>query len=211
MKAMKHSFEFDQGTSDWATRAIVFSVVVSAHLAVFSVWSKQADTKWVTKKELSVSFAIAAQTPQAVSVQPRKQPQDPLPVSLPAQAVEPLPAETEQLPAAVVTPSLAPAAAAETATEPDYKAAYLNNPPPAYPMVARRNGLQGRVVLNVEVLASGVCGQINVHKSSGYTMLDEAALQTVKTWRFLPASQAGRAVDKWFMIPIQFSLKDNKA
>ena len=207
MNVMKHSVEFDQGTSNLATRAIVFAVVVSAHLAVFSVWSKQADTKFVKNNELSVSFAIAAQAPQPVTAQPRK----PLPVSLPAQAAEPSQTEATQQPAAVATPSPAPVAAVVTATEPDYKATYLNNPPPAYPMVARRNGLQGRVVLNVEVLTSGVCGQINIQTSSGYAMLDEAALQTVKTWRFLPASQAGRAVDKWFMIPIQFSLKDNKA
>jgi len=76
-------------------------------------------------------------------------------------------------------------------------------------MAARRMGMQGRVVLNVQVLAGGVCGQINIQKSSGYAMLDAAALNTVKTWRFSPATQAGQKIDKWFMIPIQFSLKDN--
>lgn len=206
MKKMNQSCEFDQGTSNLSMRAIVFAVVVSAHLAVFSVWSTQVDTKFATSKELSVSFAIETEAPQPAAAT-RKSARKPLPEQLAAPAIAP-PAEQT---AVVETLGMAPAAPEVAATEPDYKASYLNNPPPAYPLVARRNGLQGRVVLNVEVLASGVCGQINIHKSSGYTMLDDAAVQTVKTWRFLPASQAGRALDKWFMIPIQFSLKDNKA
>lgn len=207
MNKMNQSCEFDQDTSDLSMRAIVFAVVVSAHLAVFLLWSTQTDTKFVTSKELSVSFAIEAEAPQAAIASTRKSARAPLPEQLATPALA-LPVEQT---AVVETPGLALAAPVVAATEPDYKASYLNNPPPAYPLVARRNGLQGRVVLNVEVLASGVCGQINIHKSSGYTMLDDAAVQTVKTWRFLPASQAGRSVDKWFMIPIQFSLKDNKA
>jgi len=70
--------------------------------------------------------------------------------------------------------------------------------------------LQGRVVLNVEVLAEGLCGQANVHQSSGHEILDNAAMQSVKTWKFIPARQGVRAVTKWFMVPIQFSLKDNE-
>ena len=94
--------------------------------------------------------------------------------------------------------------------EPDYKASYLNNHL-AYPLAARRMGLQGRVVLNVEVLAEGLCGQVNVRQSSGHEILDNAAMQSVKTWKFIPAHHAGDAVTKWFMVPIQFSLKDGEA
>ena len=154
---------------------------------------------------------MAAQTPQPVMHQAGKTAAAALPQPEPAQVAEPsTPAAVEQAMTAE-TAIESPAAPVIADTEPDYKASYLNNPPPAYPMVARRNGLQGRVVLNVEVLADGICGQINIHKSSGYAMLDNAALQTVRTWRFMPARQAGRAVDKWFMIPIQFYLKDNAA
>jgi len=199
-----------QGVSTLTMRAIVLVLVVSAHLAVLSVWSKQSHDHTVTTHELSVSFAMAAQAPQPAMPQARKAAVAALPK--PEQiAAQPAPAAVQPAKAAVVAASEQPAAPAIADTEPDYKASYLNNPPPAYPMVARRNGLQGRVVLNVEVLADGICGQINIHKSSGYAMLDNAALQTVKTWRFLPARQAGRTVDKWFMIPIQFSLKDNAA
>jgi protein TonB len=96
-------------------------------------------------------------------------------------------------------------------TAPDYRANYLNNPRPAYPMAARRMGWEGRVVLNVEVLAEGACGGISVFQSSGHEVLDDAALRTVKGWRFVPASRAGHPVTQWFKVPIQFSLKENEA
>ena len=83
------------------------------------------------------------------------------------------------------------------------------NKAPSYPHMARRMGLQGKVVLNVEVLANGSCGQINIAQSSGHAALDNNALSAVKTWHFIPATQAGKAINKWHQVPIIFSLKDN--
>jgi protein TonB len=96
-------------------------------------------------------------------------------------------------------------------TQPDYNASYLNNPRPVYPMAARRMGWQGRVILNVEVLEEGGCGEINVFRSSGHEALDRAAMNTVKSWRFTPARHAGRPVTQWFKVPVVFSLEDNDA
>jgi periplasmic protein TonB len=195
------------GVPDVASRAVIFVLVLSAHAAVFVGWDRQSNIQPVPNRDLSVSFAISAAAPQpAVAAQSKPA----IPVPEPMTAEESM-APAEQVPV-VAASSLAAAQTLSPAvadTEPDYKAAYLNNPPPAYPMVARRNGLQGRVVLHVEVLANGTCGKINIKSSSGYAMLDNAALNTVKTWRFTPARQGGLAVDKWFMIPVQFSLKDN--
>jgi len=197
------------GKATFTTRVIVFALVISAHLALLLVWSNRPHEHVVTTHEMAISFEVSSQTRPPAIPQPHKAVAAVLPQ--PDQVAEQtVPAVVEQ--AAVAAPaSIAAVVPAIPDTEPDYKASYLNNPPPSYPMVARRMGLQGRVVLNVEVLASGVCGEINIHKSSGYTMLDNAALQTVKSWRFMPARQGGHAVDKWFMIPIQFSLKDNAA
>ena len=83
------------------------------------------------------------------------------------------------------------------------------NKAPSYPHMARRMGLQGKVVLNVEVLANGSCGQINVAQSSGHSALDNNALSAVKTWHFVPATKDGKAINKWHQVPIIFSLKDN--
>ena len=128
-----------------------------------------------------------------------------VPVIAPVAAIGPVIA-----PVAAIAPVVAPSTQATPDVEPDYKASYLNNHL-NYPMAARRMGLQGRVVLDVEVLAEGLCGQVNVRQSSGHEVLDNAAMQSVKTWKFIPARHAGDAVTRWFMLPIQFSLKDSEA
>jgi protein TonB len=94
----------------------------------------------------------------------------------------------------------------ETITEANGAAAYLNNPPPAYPKAAQRQGLQGRVVLRVQVLASGQVGAIEVKQSSGKTLLDEAALAAVKAWVFTPSKRGSTPIDGWTQVPIEFRI-----
>jgi protein TonB len=93
--------------------------------------------------------------------------------------------------------------------EPDYKAAYLSNPKPSYPSVANRLGWQGTVVVNVEVLATGLAGQLSVQRSSGHAVLDDAALHAISQWRFVPARHNGQLITQHFLIPIPFVLKDS--
>ncbi len=92
--------------------------------------------------------------------------------------------------------------------EPDYQASYLNNRL-NYPLSARRMGVQGRVILNVEVLAEGIAGQILIQQSSGHEVLDQAALESVKHWRFIAARRGGEPYTRRFTVPIQFSLQGN--
>lgn len=83
-----------------------------------------------------------------------------------------------------------------------------DNPPPVYPRRARRRGYQGRVVLRVRVRANGSSAAIDVFKSSGYTLLDRAAVRAVRTWRFAPARRAGVAVPAVIAVPVRFRLED---
>lgn len=89
---------------------------------------------------------------------------------------------------------------------PDFRAAYLDNPRPAYPLAARRMGLEGRVVLHAEVLENGRCNRLSVKDSSGHDMLDQAALQAVKNWRFVPARRGNETIVAWVDIPVVFKL-----
>ena len=221
-------------------RASVVAIAVALHLAVVTAWLLQPPSEPVPEHEMEVTVAMLAapvvQTeippvqppPRTISVrQPRIEKAAPAP--LPAEPIEPVEQSSDTpavmssepppvaaaeavaavAPVAAVVPAVAPSAPAIPDVEPDYKASYLKNRL-TYPLAARRMGLQGRVVLNVEVLAEGLCGQANVHQSSGHEILDNSAMQSVKTWKFIPARQGGRAVTKWFMVPIQFSLKDNE-
>ena len=92
----------------------------------------------------------------------------------------------------------------EPVTEPNGYAAYLNNPMPEYPRAALRQGLRGKVVLRVFVLASGQVGQIEVKQSSGKPLLDEAGLAAVKAWTFAPAKKGKNPVDAWTQVTFDF-------
>jgi periplasmic protein TonB len=94
------------------------------------------------------------------------------------------------------------------AREPDYVARYLHNPPPQYPWQARRMGIEGRVVLHVEILQNGGVGRIEIRQSSGHDMLDQAAIKAVPGWRFAPARISGAPITAWVLVPIIFKLKD---
>ncbi len=63
-------------------------------------------------------------------------------------------------------------------------------PPPNYPGYAQRNHYQGTVRIDFTVDALGAIVSAKVTKSSGYPMLDEAALEVVKNrWRFAPGPE----------------------
>lgn len=86
--------------------------------------------------------------------------------------------------------------------------AYLNNKPPQYPGMARKRGFEGKVILRVRVLSSGNPEELEIKNSSGYEILDEAALKAVEKWKFKPATRGGKPVDSWVEIPIRFELRD---
>ena len=83
------------------------------------------------------------------------------------------------------------------------------NPKPHYPLLARNKGIEGRVVVNVLVSAQGTVKTISVGQSSGSRLLDKAALQTVKKWRFHPVLHNGKAVPSSETVPVVFKLKDS--
>jgi protein TonB len=99
------------------------------------------------------------------------------------------------------------AAPPEPITPPIFNADYLDNPPPPYPMSARRSGQQGRVVLRVLVTPAGTAEEVEVRDSSGHVRLDEAARDTVRHWRFVPAKRGAQPIPAWVLIPISFRLK----
>ncbi|WP_051220199.1 energy transducer TonB [Methylococcus capsulatus] len=91
-------------------------------------------------------------------------------------------------------------------TPASFNANYLHNPLPEYPAFARKQRWQGRVMLKVHVLPRGLPAEVELQASSGHDILDESALETVRRWRFVPATKGGKAVASWVVVPLEFSL-----
>lgn len=77
--------------------------------------------------------------------------------------------------------------------------------PPRYPKLARRRGIEG--VVNIEVLfdQQGQAISIELQQSSGFAMLDKAALVAVKQWQFAAPSPATAKRYK-VQVPVRFAL-----
>ncbi len=92
------------------------------------------------------------------------------------------------------------------------RAAYGAAPAPDYPEAAREMEQQGVVTLRVLVSADGAPKQVKIAHSSGFELLDRAALETVRErWRFVPAMRAGAAIESWVTVPIRFALTEADA
>jgi protein TonB len=88
-----------------------------------------------------------------------------------------------------------------------YNADYLHNPTPEYPLIARRLGLQGTVKLKVLVSAQGIAQEVRLSESSGSEVLDGAAVESVRHWRFVPAQRGDTTLASWVEVPVRFVLR----
>ncbi len=68
------------------------------------------------------------------------------------------------------------------------------NTPPAYPWTAWRRGIEGTVTVLLEIDRAGAVTQAHVAVSSGCSLLDDAALQALRQWRFALAEPGHRPV-----------------
>ena len=104
------------------------------------------------------------------------------------------------------TPSVEPQQEDLPVTEAKGYAGYLSNPAPEYPEVAFDRGWEGRVVLRILVSATGSPVEIKVKQSSGKKVLDDAAMRTVKRWKFAPATRGSTPIEGWVDVPLDFKL-----
>jgi protein TonB len=79
---------------------------------------------------------------------------------------------------------------------------------PDYPAEARRRRLQGDVVLRVMVSAAGLPDAVSIVAGSGHSLLDDAAVAAIRTWRFSPATRGGAAIAASVDVPVRFRLQD---
>jgi protein TonB len=174
--------------------------------------------------------AVAPPVARPLAPPPVAVPPQPAPVSPPPVAVAPAPAPATA--ASVPTPqalaptldaaprpaapsgaappvaAAAPAARPAAVVPPSFDADYLHNPTPRYPPAAARLRETGRVLLSVSVSAAGLPERVEIAATSGSPRLDQAALETVKRWRFVPARQGDKPVAASVTVPLVFRLDE---
>lgn len=136
-------------------------------------------------------------TPPAAAVTSVQTPSTTVPIASPPVA-----------PAAPASPAVAPPPRAPVAVElPSSDAQYLQNPKPRYPPMSNKLRESGTVLIELLVTDKGVAQDARVKTSSGFFRLDDAALEAVKRWRFVPGKRGGVPETMSFTVPITFGLQ----
>ena len=155
---------------------------------------------------------VAAAAPVTAQVTVTAPAQASAPVAAPDVAPPVTPPVTPPV-APPVTPAVTPAAA--PAVNPPAELEFTearpgpDNSPPRYPLSARRRGLEGEVLLRVGVGSDGAVQNVSLWRSSGHGVLDRAALDAVRVWRFLPARRGTVPLAQEIFVPIKFRLLDS--
>lgn len=82
----------------------------------------------------------------------------------------------------------------------------IERSPPVYPLEARKKGWEGRVALSIAISEKGTVLDVYIIKSSGFSILDNAAVDSARKWRFAPAQTNGKAMFSCIAISINFKL-----
>lgn len=153
------------------------------------------------KPAITKAPAVVAPLPIAIA-DPTPAINAPLGATLPQSAPAPIAAPVA---AAAIAPSGPPATAAVQLPSSD--ASYLQNPRPPYPPISRRLNEQGSTVVRVLIGADGLPQSAEIAKSSGFSRLDDAAVNTVMRWRYVPGKRGGMAEAMSFNVPINWVLE----
>ena len=141
-----------------------------------------------------VETATLNQTPTLVSV--------PDPVTSIAES-RPAQSSSEEPAAPAIAAAASPAVASAFAGN---RADYRFCPKPVYPREARRRRQEGLVILAVSLSNQGLPQQVTVQESSGFTLLDKAALEAVRRWQFAPAAIHNETIASQVEVPVRFKL-----
>lgn len=130
-----------------------------------------------------------------------------------AAAAERLPDPPKPAPATAPAPAAAPAAPAAASGPPgpvrvaNLAAIMTYGPPPPYPAASKHKKETGTVVVRVVISEQGTVMDASIRQSSGFSALDEAALNAVRRYRFSPTIRDGRPVIASGSIAMPFTLK----
>ncbi|MGD0962032.1 MAG: energy transducer TonB, partial [Methylomonas sp.] len=212
---------------------LLFILVLLLHVWLIIFWrgaSENVTTPPVPLMQVSMLTVSAPKSPASVTPPPikektpepkktpvkpavKKQPaivQKPADLAPAEKAVETEKTVSESAPAQTAAANKQPATATEQTMDVYSGIKPQSTPKPKYPAVAKNRGWEGVVKLKIYVSAQGLVDKVEIVSSSGHEMLDEAAMEEIKTtWRFAPAKRGDTPIADSTQIPIRFRLDDS--
>ena len=214
-------YEFLAGEEDTNTIASLLMVLVALLHVWGALWSLEPVENMTLAQPMMMEVSMLNAPSQKPVVAPPKPPE---PKKTPPKKVEkkkepvlpkPLPMAEDAIPKPSAQPVVDSrpienkAPVPETYTEANFKANYGVNPKPVYPQLAVSRGWEGKVLLRVSVSAEGTALSVSIHQGSGHDSLDDAAVEAVEKWKFIPAKKGDKAVPSYVIVPINWVLTQN--
>lgn len=195
-------------------RGLGLGVVILIHGLLIWALASGLGTKVVEMVKAPLEVAVLKDEPEKPDDTPPPPP--PPPKFIEPQAFVPKPEIVINTPA---PPPPAAITAVQTEKKPEPTETIPFSPPsadpghanshPAYPPAARRGGQEGRVVLLLQISETGDVVDGSVAETSGYPLLDNAALKhALGRWHFKPAMRGGKPVAISMRFAIVFRLTD---
>jgi TonB family C-terminal domain len=197
-------------TSSTPRRTGLLIVVAALHVAI--IYGLMLATG-VVKQPAFVTPLEAVFIPEATQPEPQPEVKIKPEIEQPVAVDQPPPEvqfeEAVTPPAEVPVPASANAISGsqqQGAPAQDLKTA--NRVDPTYPPASRRAGEQGTVRLKVLVDTSGRASNVAVTQSSGFPRLDQAAMDAVRKWRFVAATDGTNKIQAYTQVAVTFKLTD---
>jgi protein TonB len=141
---------------------------------------------------------------------PKRPSETSAPAPAPAETLAPVvPRATNVSQVTAATTASVPALSEPAGSPFDVPPKFVTNRPPPYPAEAYRLGQEGKILLEVRITLAGTVESLRVVESSGFPLLDQAALETVRGWTFEPAKKAGRSVEATVKVPVRFNIRNS--
>lgn len=186
----RHETAADKGLS-WP-RIVGYAFVIALHLAALMLLLIPA-----------VAPKAAAEKERTVMVTLVDAPPPPIPPPPAAPVVDiPEPRATD-----IVTPPAPPSPPqppSDIGASVDISSKAMN--PPRYPPAAFRAGIQGEVILIIDVDANGNVTNVSVERSSRNRDLDRAAMEAARKWKFNASIVNGQKAAGRVRVPVNFAL-----
>ena len=203
-----HDFERNSSSSRLG-KGGVFALVVLGHVVVFAVLAT-IRTATAEKPFEPTQVVILAEQQSVVDLPKPPQPKIDVPqfeVPLVPVVIDAVNPESKSITVAERPTEATPSVAAVGVPKEVSSVEYVREPAAKYPPSARALKQRGTVTLRALVDSDGHAREVNVHRSSGHKLLDDAARSAVFNALFKPYREDGRFVPVYVLSPIEFGAK----